>query len=95
MPQILGLDLIKKIREKDLNSNIKTIIVSAYVKNELLKGFKDDAFNDPVLALDNYQTNFYDLIILDINMPKMDGFELYTKLRQLDHKVNNLFFKCK
>jgi CheY-like chemotaxis protein len=28
-------------------------------------------------------------------MPKMDGFELYTKLRQLDHKVNNLFFKCK
>ncbi len=95
MPQMSGLDLIKKIREKDLNSNIKTIIVSAYVKNELLKGFKDDAFNDPVLTLDNYQTNFYDLIILDINMPKMDGFELYTKLRQLDHKVNNLFFNCK
>ena len=37
MPQMSGLDLIKKIREKDLNSIIKTMIVSAYVKDDLLK----------------------------------------------------------
>jgi CheY-like chemotaxis protein len=37
MPQMSGFDLIKKIREKDSNSNIKTMIVSAYVKDELLK----------------------------------------------------------
>jgi CheY-like chemotaxis protein len=37
MPQMSGLDLIKKIREKDSNSNIKTMIVSAYVKDDLLK----------------------------------------------------------
>ncbi|MGE5634170.1 MAG: response regulator [Deltaproteobacteria bacterium] len=37
MPQMSDLDLIKKIREKDPNSNIKTMIVSAYVKDDLLK----------------------------------------------------------
>jgi response regulator RpfG family c-di-GMP phosphodiesterase len=37
MPQMSGLDLIKKIREKDSNLNIKTMIVSAYVKDDLLK----------------------------------------------------------
>jgi hypothetical protein len=37
MSQISGLDLIRKIREKDSNSNIKTMIVSAYVKDDLLK----------------------------------------------------------
>jgi CheY-like chemotaxis protein len=54
-------------------------------------GFKVDSFNDPILALDNYQTNFYDLIILDIKMPKMDGFELYIKLREKDPKVKICF----
>ena len=37
MPQMSGIDLIKKIREQDFNSNIKTMIVSAYVKDVLLK----------------------------------------------------------
>jgi DNA-binding response OmpR family regulator len=54
-------------------------------------GFKVDSFNDPILALDNYQTNFYDLVILDIKMPKMDGFELYIKLREKDPKVKICF----
>ena len=38
MPQMSDLDLIKKIREKDSNSNIKTMIVSAYVKDDSFKG---------------------------------------------------------
>ena len=54
-------------------------------------GFAVDTFNDPILALDNYQTNFYDLVILDIKMPKMDGFELYIKLREKDPKVKICF----
>jgi CheY-like chemotaxis protein len=37
MPQMSGLDLIKKIKEKGSNSNIKTMIVSAYLKDDLLK----------------------------------------------------------
>ena len=50
-----------------------------------------DSFTDPISALDNYQTNFYDLIILDIKMPKMDGFQLYTKIREKDPKVKICF----
>ena len=37
MPQMSGIDFIKKIKEKDSNSNIKTMIVSAYVKDDLLQ----------------------------------------------------------
>ena len=54
-------------------------------------GFKVDSFNDPFLALDYYQINFYDLIILDIKMPKMDGFELYNKIREKDPQVKICF----
>ena len=42
-------------------------------------GFEVDSFNDPVLASATYKQNYYDLILLDIKMPKMDGFELIRK----------------
>ncbi len=35
MPQMSGIDLIKKIREKDIDYKIKTIIISAYIKDNL------------------------------------------------------------
>ncbi len=54
-------------------------------------GFKVDTFNDPILALNYYKVNFYDLIFLDIKMPKMDGFELYIKIREKDPKVKICF----
>jgi DNA-binding response OmpR family regulator len=53
--------------------------------------FKVDSFNDPLLALANFKINFYDLVILDIKMPKMDGFELYTKIREKDPRVKICF----
>ena len=54
-------------------------------------GFKVESFTDPIVALDNYKANLYDLIILDIKMPKMDGFELYLKIREKDPKVKICF----
>ena len=54
-------------------------------------GFKVDSFNDPILALNNYKAYFYDLVILDIKMPTMDGFELYLKIREMDSKVKICF----
>ena len=55
------------------------------------EGFKVDTFNDPTIALKSYRTNFYDFVILDIKMPKMDGFELYTKIREKDRQVKICF----
>ncbi len=54
-------------------------------------GFQIDSFNDPITALNSYRNNFYDLVILDIKMPKMDGFELYIKIREKDPKVKICF----
>jgi CheY-like chemotaxis protein len=50
-------------------------------------GFEVVTFNDPLVALsslnnDNNKPSAYDLILLDIKMPKMDGFELYQELQQ-------------
>jgi DNA-binding response OmpR family regulator len=55
------------------------------------RGFKVDLFNDPLLALQNFKTNFYDLIILDIKMPKMNGFDLYKKMKMIDNKIKVCF----
>ena len=54
-------------------------------------GFKVDSFNDPQEALSNYQPGYYDLVILDIKMPKMDGFLLYDEIKKKDHKAKVCF----
>ena len=54
-------------------------------------GFSIDSFNDSMLALNSYKSNFYDLIILDIKMPNMDGFELFNKIKEKDPKVKICF----
>ena len=55
------------------------------------EGFKVDAFNDPISALSNFKPNYYSLVILDINMPKMNGYDLYKEIRKLDNKVKICF----
>jgi DNA-binding response OmpR family regulator len=69
--------------EPDVTYTIKNILED--------RGFAVDTFTDSLLALDNYKANFYNLIILDILMPKMDGFQLYTKIREKDPKVKICF----
>jgi DNA-binding response OmpR family regulator len=54
-------------------------------------GFKVDTFNDAEEALSNFKPYYYDLVILDIKMPKMDGFELYDKIKKKDDKVKICF----
>jgi CheY-like chemotaxis protein len=54
-------------------------------------GFDVDAFTDPDLALKSFKPNFYDLVLIDIMMPNMDGFELYERLKKVDPDVKVCF----
>jgi two-component system, OmpR family, response regulator ChvI len=49
--------------------------------------FEVETSNDPLVALSNYRPNYYDLLLLDIRMPAMNGFELYDKIKKLDNMV--------
>jgi CheY-like chemotaxis protein/predicted transcriptional regulator len=51
------------------------------------QGFRVDVFNEPLKALSNYSVGAYNLLILDVKMPKMNGFELYKVIRKLDKGV--------
>jgi two-component system, OmpR family, response regulator ChvI len=55
------------------------------------KEFEVDVFNDPESALSNFKSGRYDLLLLDIVMPKMNGFELYEKMKNIDDKVKVCF----
>ena len=54
-------------------------------------GFKVDSFNDSQEALSKYNPGLYDLVILDIKMPNMDGFELYHEIKKKDKNANICF----
>jgi len=57
--------------------------ITASIKNGLSRnGFEVTTFNDPTAALTNYNVNTYDLLLLDIRMAKMNGFELYRELKK-------------
>jgi CheY-like chemotaxis protein len=54
-------------------------------------GFVTDVFNDPLESLSSYRIGAYDLLLLDIKMPQMSGFELYNKIKQIDDEVKVCF----
>jgi two-component system, OmpR family, response regulator ChvI len=54
-------------------------------------GFKVDTFVDPTLALENFKSSRYDLLILDIKMPVMNGFQLYAQMKKIDINITALF----
>ena len=54
-------------------------------------GFLVNSYNDPTLALSNFKLGFYDLLLLDIRMPKINGFDLYQKIREIDSNVRICF----
>jgi CheY-like chemotaxis protein len=53
--------------------------------------FQVDSLNDPVSARNSFKAGFYDLLILDIKMPKMNGFQLYREIKNMDDKVKVCF----
>lgn len=49
-------------------------------------GFRVDALSSPAEALEKFREIEYDMTILDVRMPGMDGFTLYQKMREMKGK---------
>ncbi len=69
--------------EPDMTSLLRIAIERA--------GFSVDTFNDPSIAVQHFQPDSYDLVLLDIIMPKIDGFELYKQIKKVDPLVKVCF----
>src|SRR5918911_4089009 len=69
--------------ETDVNYTFETVLEE--------NGFVVDSFDNPVLALNNFKPDLYDLVLLDIKMPAMDGFKLYEEMKKIDNKFKVCF----
>ena len=66
-------------------------ITSVIEKGLKSNGFEVDSYNNPIWALEKFRADTYDLLIIDIKMPKMNGFELYKKMKEIDNKLKVCF----
>jgi DNA-binding response OmpR family regulator len=69
--------------ERDINLTLKFVLEG--------NDFKVDSFTNPLMALQNFKDGLYDLVLLDVKMPVMNGFGLYQAIRKLDDKVKICF----
>jgi CheY-like chemotaxis protein len=69
--------------DEDVTYTIKKVLEN--------NGFVVDSYNDPTLTLSNFKPGLYDLLLLDIKMPKINGFDLYQKIREIDSNVKICF----
>jgi DNA-binding NtrC family response regulator len=69
--------------ETDVNYTFETVLEE--------NGFVVDSFDNPVVALNNFKPDFYDLVLLDVKMPDTDGFKLYKEMKKIDNKFKVCF----
>jgi DNA-binding response OmpR family regulator len=64
-----------------------------YSIKRILEGneFLVDSYTDPTLALSNFKPGLFDLLLLDIKMPKISGLDLYQKMKDIDSIVKICF----
>ena len=79
--------------EKDILRVIKRGLES-YEGNDNTNKFKVDAYQDSELALQSFQNhpdNYYDLVLTDLKMPKINGFELYMRMKEKNPRMKFAF----
>jgi CheY-like chemotaxis protein len=70
--------------EPDITFTLRTVLEQ--------NGFRGvDVYNEPLLALQNFKSRVYSLLITDVAMPRMDGFELYKQIKKIDGRINVVF----
>ena len=77
----------KRILVIDDEPDVNITLCKVLEKN----GFIVDSYENPFLALENFKPHYYDLLILDIKMPKMSGFSFYREIKSLDKKMKICF----
>ena len=81
--------LIKRILVVDDNSDVAFALRMGLETNDAT--MQVDSYDNPMSALSNFEPNLYDLLLIDVNMPLMNGFELCQKLLQKDINVRVCF----
>lgn len=74
---------IKKILIIDNNEDINNLFKGYLEQN----GFKVDAYTEPLDALCHFKKDIYDIILLDLKMPLLDGISMYKELKKIDKKI--------
>ena len=82
---------IKKNKIKILIVDDEDDITLSFKRILEIHGFEVDAFNDSKLALSKFKVNYYDIALLDIKMPNIDGFGLYKKIKEMDKNIKICF----
>ena len=93
----------EQLKKEKLSSDVKRILLvddDPDITLTFKKGLEEEnetsgnkvvlqvfSYNNPLLALSEFKTNFYDLLLIDVNMPKMNGFEFSEKILELDLNV--------
>ena len=61
--------------------------ITSGIQGCLRNRYSVDSFNDPLDALSNFRRGRYDMVLIDIKMPKMNGFDLHKAMYAIDPEV--------
>jgi DNA-binding NtrC family response regulator len=66
-------------------------VVSTFKMILEMNNFEVDGYTNPLSALSDFKPNEFGLLILDIRMPVMNGFELFKRIKEIDNRVQACF----
>src|SRR6187200_1751029 len=77
--------------DPDITLTFKVGLEEYHYYHDDKRRFEIYSYNNPLVAVREFKPNFYDLLLTDINMPYMNGFELCEKILELDVNVRVCF----